>query len=557
MKFKRLLPLLLLGLLSGLFLSSCSEPGGEEEVDSQETIGEEIVPLTYYGQIQSIIGARCATCHYPGEGAPLEFHTYENVRDMATLALAYMESGEMPPWSPDPSCREYRDQRIMPAEEIDLFRQWIEEGHQEGERPENHVDPGPPVTPEPDIRAGLIGGTYHPRDDVGDEYRCFLLDQEFDAETFVTGTHVETGGVKVIHHANIFLANRFDIDRVEALEASSEGPGYPCFGGPGFNSISLIGAWVPGMQPITVPEDSAIVIPQGSRLVLQTHFNTVFADPEPVSPEVTLYTRDEPPQFRIRGLPFANMNFVIPPGESESVHVETYRNSSDQTWNVLGVAPHLHSLATRVTLDVRHQDQSERTCLIDIPDWDFNWQQEYRFLDDQWVEVAPGDSLRLTCIFDNSPENQPLIDGVRQDPQEVRWGDRTVDEMCMAFLVISEPYQPPSEGELCEEFVDCRTDCSDPYSIGCIFNCGAIELNCGVCLINGAQRCSQRHCPQELRPALPCLLNCAQAAQTGGDMDGCLQEQCPEESGALEECLRPRIEGGMCNQDIQSCNVEF
>ena len=531
-----------------LLMVACSGDPAEE--------AEEAEGISYYSEIQPIMAQHCTGCHYPGQGAPIDLHNFEALREVSNLALANMETGNMPPWTPDPECREFMHQRVMPAEDIELFRQWIEEGMPEGTPPEGFEEFAPEPVPEPDIRAAISNPPYNPRPDISDEYRCFLLDQEFDRETFVTGTHVETDGAEVIHHANIFLVTPYHIDTVEALEASSEEPGYPCFGDPGFASINVVGAWVPGAEPIFLPEDSAVVIPEGSRLVMQTHFNTVFAEPEPVAPEVTLYTRDDPPSFRIRGMPFANMDLNIPAGESEAIHIQDYFNSSEESWIVLGVAPHLHNLATRVTLEVLHDDD-EKTCLIDIPDWDFNWQQTYHFHDDDWVSIEPGEGLRMTCIFDNSASNQSVIDGVPQEPKDVYWGGRSEDEMCMAFLVVSEPYSPPTDGELCDEFVECRLDCDDPFAIGCIFNCGAVEMDCGVCLLQGAQQCANRHCPAELDAAQSCLVACGLGAQSGGDMDGCLQADCPEEADALEVCLRPQIETGQCNQDVQSCNVEF
>lgn len=511
--------------------------------------------VTYHDHVQPLVEEHCAGCHYPGESAPIDLHTYDALSAAAELSLQYMEDGEMPPWSPDPECREYQDQRVMPDEGIETFRQWIDDGKPQGETDVITIfDPEPP--PEPDIRAGIFSPPYDPRSDLDDEYRCFLLDEEFEEDTYVSGTHVETGGVDVIHHANIFLVNPYQVDGVEDLEASSSESGYPCYGDPGFSSIDLLGAWVPGAQPIEVPEDSAVIVPEGSRLVLQTHFNTVFADPEPVAPEVTLYTRDDAPDRQVRGMPFANMDFVIPAGESESVHVEEYENLGDEPWQILGVAPHLHELATHVGVDIIHDDSE--SCLIDIPDWDFNWQQAYRFLDDEWVEAQPGDRVRLTCTYDNSPSNQPIIDGEQQDPREVTWGARTVDEMCMTFLVVSEPYDPSaSSEELCDRFNDCHSECEDPFGVGCIFNCGTLENDCGVCLLGGAQDCADQYCPGKVNDAAPCLLSCAQGAQGGGDIDRCLEEECPEERDDLEDCLRPRIEGGMCNDDLAECNVGF
>jgi hypothetical protein len=169
----------------------------------------------------------------------------------------------------------------------------------------------------------------------------------------------------------------------------------------------------------------------------------------------------------------------------------------------------------------------------------------------------PGENVRLTCTFDNSPQNQPIIDGERVEPQEVRWGGETFDEMCIAFMIIAEPYSPPPEGDLCDPFKTCRVDCDDQYSVGCVFNCAVEEITCGECLVFAAQDCAARHCPQELRDSAGCLLQCAQGAQAGGDIDQCLIDTCPEDRDALETCMRPALETGLCNEDLRACNVEL
>ena len=76
-------------------------------------------------------------------------------------------------------------------------------------------------------------------------------------------------------------------------------------------------------------------------------------------------------------------------------------------------------------------------CLIHIPDWDFGWQGGY-FLKEPTTMYA-GDKLRLECEWDNSAENQPIIDGEKAAPQDVKWGEGTGDEMCLGILYVTEP----------------------------------------------------------------------------------------------------------------------
>jgi hypothetical protein len=73
----------------------------------------------------------------------------------------------------------------------------------------------------------------------------------------------------------------------------------------------------------------------------------------------------------------------------------------------------------------------ERT-LLHIPAWDFRWQDEY-FLK-QPIAVHAGDTLRLSCRFDNSADAQPP--GVPA-PRYVLWGEGTTDEMCLGALSVA------------------------------------------------------------------------------------------------------------------------
>lgn len=534
---------------------------GEPPTEDMGTPEEDMapaVPLTYYGDIKTILNQTCEGCHVQDGAGPYQLDDYASVVEHIDIAMMAIQRGDMPPWSPDPECRNFKGERLITEAQVAKLEQWIEDGMLEGDS-SDWEEPIGGMTIAPADLVGRQNGAYTPSETRVDDYHCFLMDVTFPEDTFVTGTNVIPGNDQLVHHANLFLINPTNAERVVELQDQDDDAGYTCFGDAGINQTSIIGAWVPGATPIFTPEDTAIVIPEGSRLVLQVHYNSLYTDPVPIESEVHLYTTDTTPSRRARALPMANLTFEVPPGEKESVHDFTITNSSDEDWTIIGTAPHLHLLASKVKVDViRKDDELEDTCLVDIPDWDFNWQQEYRFRDDEWVTVRPGDKVRLTCVFDNSPENQPIVDGQQLPPETITWGGKTNDEMCLNFLVLLQDYDPTlTQGPLCSPFKTCRSDCEDPYAVGCIFNCATVEQDCGECLLFGAQDCANRYCRRELRPATSCLLTCAQGAQTGGDIDACLTAECPDEYVALEDCLRPYIEQGLCNQDISECNVEF
>src|SRR5262249_41961120 len=67
--------------------------------------------------------------------------------------------------------------------------------------------------------------------------------------------------------------------------------------------------------------------------------------------------------------------------------------------------------------------------LINIKEWDYNWQETYFFK--QPVAVKAGSRLDVEAVYDNSAKN-PL--NPSNPPQWVMFGEQTTNEMCFVFL---------------------------------------------------------------------------------------------------------------------------
>ncbi len=52
--------------------------------------------------------------------------------------------------------------------------------------------------------------------------------------------------------------------------------------------------------------------------------------------------------------------------------------------------------------------------------------------------MNPGDQLSVQCTFDNTAENQPLVNGVKVTPRDRNWGARTEDEMCVGGILVTQ-----------------------------------------------------------------------------------------------------------------------
>ena len=55
------------------------------------------------------------------------------------------------------------------------------------------------------------------------------------------------------------------------------------------------------------------------------------------------------------------------------------------------------------------------------------------------MALYQGDTIRITCTWDNSYDNQPIgWDGEQQESRTIRWGDGTFDEMCLGGVTITD-----------------------------------------------------------------------------------------------------------------------
>jgi len=71
-------------------------------------------------------------------------------------------------------------------------------------------------------------------------------------------------------------------------------------------------------------------------------------------------------------------------------------------------------------------------CLINIDDWDFNWQGMYRY--ENAVALPALTRVSLEAFYDNSSGNPR---NPNNPPRAVSWGEETTDEMCIAFLGVT------------------------------------------------------------------------------------------------------------------------
>lgn len=547
------------GLLS---LSGCdngkSTPQQAEMDDGAGGSGEGSSPdsgvqgdPTWYQDVKPLLDAHCTTCHRVGGAGPFRLDTYADAKRMAVTAMDAIENERMPPWKASRDCRELQDVRFMPPEDRATLARWIGADMPEGipsEQAAQEVE-----WAEPDL-VGISPAAYLPSDAAADDYRCLVLDLDFDADTYVVGTNVIPDQGPIVHHVLVYVVSPNERADIEALDAADPGPGYTCFGTPGTEGVpSPIAAWVPGMPPQLLDDDSMFFIPSGSKLVMQVHYNVLSAPPALDQTTLHLFTTDVPRAFVHEALPQVQLEMTIPAGDPAVEIVKLFPFRSDTPGVAVAAAPHMHILGTAIKVELTRAN-GDTECVIDMPKWDFNWQQTYRFVEP--LEVQKGDVFKLTCNFDNSAENQAVVDGERIEPRDVHWGDGTLDEMCLNFITYKRPFTATS-GIQCGGFEMCRAGCEQPGSFECVMGCGARDMDCGICLIFdmlGTDGCAREQCLTQVLDARECLQDCMSETIAGGsDIISCMDATCPAQLAEVSGCMSPIIQAGECEPSVEAC----
>jgi tetratricopeptide (TPR) repeat protein len=99
--------------------------------------------------------------------------------------------------------------------------------------------------------------------------------------------------------------------------------------------------------------------------------------------------------------------------------------------DVIGVQPHAHYLAREIKGLARLPDGSTR-WLIYIKDWDFRWQDVYRFREP--VSLPAGTTMSMEFSYDNSSAN---IRNPHRPPRRVTFGQTSASEMGNLYIQVA------------------------------------------------------------------------------------------------------------------------
>ncbi len=381
--------------------------------------------VTFSHDIAPILYQHCAACHHPGEVAPFPLLTYADAAKRAKLIASVTASRYMPPWKPAAGYGHFQGERRLTDAQIAKLQAWAAAGAPEGDPA---ALPKPPQFTQdwqlgrPDLVAQMPAPFTVPADGA-DLYRCFVIPLPIDAQKYVRAIEFHAGNAQPVHHALMFL------DPMHI--ARRKGASYSCFGTPGFLPEGSLGGWTPGAGPIVMPPGTATTVLKDTDLVVQLHFHPT-GKAEQVRASIGLYFTAAKPTRHLMDIPLVSRHIDIPAGATAYKASDYFELPVDV--EAVGIIPHAHYICKDMkgwaTLP-----GGRKQWLIWIRDWDFNWQEQYRYAPP--LKLPAGTLLEMEFTYDNSDANPR---NPNHPPERVQWGPESTDEMAGLHLnVIPAP----------------------------------------------------------------------------------------------------------------------
>jgi hypothetical protein len=368
--------------------------------------------VTFYDQVGTILHNHCADCHRPGGMGPFALLTHRDVASRADDILRVVKSGQMPPWQAVGKPSEFLGDRRLTEDQKRLLEQWIAGGAPAGPWRELRL-------PEQDPSGWQLGEpsvVLQPAA-LGSRAAANLLAVDLDqGDLWVTG--IELRPQSRPHHMLLWLdlpvtSPVLEVDNSGRLVRRQLVPAWlrdrllapaPSAFRPAERAAAiaardrrLIGVWAADCLSQSFPEDSAMLLPAGSRLIVET-------SAERAAPmEIGLHLSNAPPKHPA----------AVVAVEAVTPRLATARNLPRQGAFQTPVDCELHAIAPHADASCREVrvnltlPNGHSESLLWIDHWDERWERSYQYrralqlparsrIDVQFVPVSGEDAREMS-----------------------------------------------------------------------------------------------------------------------------------------------------------------
>jgi hypothetical protein len=328
--------------------------------------------------------------------------------------------------------------------------------------------------------------TPHEAPGTTDDYHCTLVDPHIKKNSYIISSQFIPGSDEV-HHAALYLVP--PSLAAKAKHDDEIGKGWTCFGEGSLpnaplaeiSQVPLLSFWAPGHGADVLPLGTGVVLPAGSLVIMQVHYNLLVGD-KPVRNSLVVHTVPistpllpihldlmlAPPDLPCptgvtgplcnRAASLANLGQRFgqlaveetegieslcgynpsdpPPGDTASC-----MSSISKSGYIDRVQAHMHLLGVSFTMVLNPGTPKARTVL-DVRHYNFDDQRSYNLK--KPIHVTANEPVKVTCTYNPALAQQlPILR--KAPPHFVTWGDGSTDEMCIGLAWISHTLPNPHD----------------------------------------------------------------------------------------------------------------
>lgn len=369
---------------------------------------------SYHKDIAPIIQQHCYPCHLAGEVAPFALNGYKDVVKNLKQIKYVTQQRIMPPWKADPTYVHFANENVLTDKEIAAIQQWANEGAKEGQSEKNAIIAKPqastPVmgTDYIDIKMPV---KYNIPGDNEDRVIQFILPLTLDSDRIISNIDFFADNRKAIHHANykIVRYNEKVLRKIKTVVQTYPPTvlGDEIYDEPfALEDILFYGGWLPGASPMHWEEGCGFNVTKKLFIQFKMHYAPSTIEQKDQSTLRIYFTNKKithPVKFMnigsFGGLTEPMPPLVLPPDSVKSFKVSY---TLPDSIHLMYFVPHMHLLGKNFTAYAVKPD-GDTIPIVRINDWDFNWQEFYKFSPP--LTLYKGYTLRIDGTFDNRTSN--------------------------------------------------------------------------------------------------------------------------------------------------------
>ena len=353
-------------------IATCAGYGTLAAQDSQSA------PITFAKDVAAIFNKNCVSCHQPGEIAPMSLTTFEATRPWVRSIRKAVAERTMPPWYADPNYGDFANDPRLSDKDAATIVAWIDQGARQGDSkdlPAARTASTEWKLGKPDLVLSMTAPAQVPAGG-----RRIIQDYPIDPKTFDEDTYVEQIEVSpsnrsVTHHAIVNVRDEAGTHR--------------------------IGGYQPGGATTVYPRGIVRLIPKGSSLALNMHYNP---KGEPATDQTRIaivFARGPIDKVAITAMS-GTRELDIPAGAPNyEAKGSAFVFAEDS--HIISLLPRMNERGKDYRYTLTYPD-GRSVVLLSVPKFNPDWQPSYVLK--AAVAAPKGARLETLAHYDNSAANK-------------------------------------------------------------------------------------------------------------------------------------------------------